>query len=252
MAQLDRAPARYTLLPLGERSDVHDAADVARFPTIRRDDWTARIRVTQVATSVTVRIEGSPWGTDDSDWETLYESTYSSEADETLNPQTGSAPAWSTEPDESHAWIRAIVPSNTGDYVAEVEAWAPILDVDVAEEKDLLTKELREGLNATDLQRIVTRAERKILAQKLGQDDRGRLTDVTGTRLTDPQTLYTLQEAIAAQAVHEQLRDELREADQPSSLYISSGSRVPEFSSEVDEILEPLVPRSEDLRWRHR
>lgn len=248
--------ARYVLLPLGDRSDTVDDPAPGRFPTIRRTGWKARIRVPRVDTDVQVKIQGSAWGTEDADWEDLYDATYSSTVDETVGGGEAGDPSWATAPDESHAWIRAIVPSHTDLYVVEVEAWAPLADWeetdgsgDPAGDQLLLSEELRDW---DEKSTIMDRAERIVLSKAIGQGTQGRLQADSQEALTRPEALAVLKEAVAEQAELEFLRARLQESDEPSSLYMASGARLPKFADQLGEILEPILDAETNLVVRHR
>lgn len=241
----ERTSARYTLLPLGERTDVVEAP--SRFPTLRRDDWNARLRVLEVGTSVEIKVQGSYWGNDDADWVDLFAKTYN--ATETDLLEKGAD--WDTDPGSDFAWLRAIVPSHDGEYVAEVVAWSPIFSPSTREgDLELLTKELREGLNSRDRARVIYLAESMILTRKLDQDDRGTLRAAAPEALTTPLALTSLKRAIALQADYLLRRELLANSEEPSALVTLR--KQGEFAEGVDDLLKPFLSDVGGLRWRHR
>lgn len=241
----------YVLIPLGSREETLDADEVWRFPTLRRDSWTARVRVTQVGTSVTLKIQGTAWGDDDADYTDLFEKTYTAAADEVV----GDGVAWDTAPDLTHAYLRAIVSAADGEYVLEVTAKAKVFDEDAlstnaqAGAQDLLSDDLQ---SFDDRALIAQRAQRKILHKVFGQDQLGRFTEVDTWRLTRPRSLRIFKEAIALQAEHEFQRYRAMRSDEPADSFLASGSRFPDLAPGIEEIVDPLVEITEDLVWRHR
>lgn len=241
----------YVLIPLGSREDTLEGDEVWRFPTLRRDSWEARVRVTQVGTSLTLKIQGTAYGDDDADYTDLFTKTYNSTADETV----GDGTAWDTPPDLTHAYLRAIVSAADGEYVLEVTAKAKVFDETVlssasqAGAKDLLSDDLQ---SFDDIDLIAQRAQSKILQKVFGQDQLGRFTEVDAWRLTRPRSLRIVKEAIALQAEHEFQRYRAMRSDEPADSFLASGSRFPDLAPGLDDIVDPLVEITEDLVWRHR
>lgn len=154
-------PFVHTLLPFDTYGDT-EPGDVEGMgqATVGRTRWDFTLEVASV-TSVTVVIQGSAVG-DDDEYTTL--GTFNGGAIATAGTYTltsyGGTPDFTVE--SYHEWLRAKVTAQTGDATVEVTAAAAFVDPTVADDKNLLRKELREWSDG--LTRTVEDAERVVRA----------------------------------------------------------------------------------------
>lgn len=230
--------AAYTLLPFQRRSNPWDGPV---FPTVRRTDWRLTIRH-PVVTSSTVKVQASPHGTSDDDFEDRHEVTVSSSGTTEVAPD-----GLDTAFTGADVWIRAVLSSESDTSVLECVARAPFFDsTDKAGDVSMLQKKIREH---PDLTPIVERAESTVLARVLGQRDNGALDG----DLVEPLALDLIKQAIAIQVDLEYRRTEAMQSDEAAESYLSSGARFPLVAEGVRDVLEPILPAGGTVGvWRGR
>lgn len=232
--------AAYTLLPFQRRSNPWDGPV---FPTVRRTSWTLTFRH-PVVTSSTVKVQASPHGTSDDDFEDRHEVTLSS-AGETEVASADLDTAFTA----ADVWIRATLASESDTSVLECVARAPFFDptdTGTGGDVSMLQKKIREH---PDLTPIVERAEATVLTRVLGQRESGQLDG----DLVEPLALDLIKQAVAIQVDLEYRRTEAMQSDEAAESYLSSGARFPLVAEGVRDVLEPILPAGGTVGvWRGR
>lgn len=222
--------AVYTLLPLQERSSTIDGAI---FPTARRTNWTFTFRVPVVGTSVTIKVQASPFGTGNEDWQDRHVTTINSAGEETVKHGSLSADEFT----DRDVLIRAIVSANDGAHVVEVEAEAPFFRTSVADHLALLSD---SDADRDELDRLAEVAENRVLTQAMEQQEDGRLM----ADLRSPLAPTLIRQAIAEQVTLESKRHDLMESSEAGDSYLSSGARLPTLAGGVKDTLAPILGSS--------
>lgn len=219
--------ARYTLLPMQERSQAEDGP---AFRSGRRTNWRVLTRLAAVGTSVEVVFQASGAGTADEDFRDLDSWTLNSTGAEKETP--------STQPAETDQWVRAIARDpQGGDYELEVVGRAPFFDPHSAMHTDLLSKRTREW-SSSERDPVIERAERTVLTRLGGMAQDGTLEDLD---LLSAQAPHLIRRAVAAQVELEYKRDRAMKTDDPADVFPNGRSRFPQVAPDAEDALEPII-----------
>lgn len=219
--------ARYTLLPMQERSQAEDGA---AYRSGRRTDWELLLRLAKVGTSVEVVFQASGAGTADEDFRDLDSWTLSIAGASTKDP--------GTQPRETDLWVRAITRNvQGGDYELEVVGRAPFFNLEDGQHTDRLSQRLRDW-DRTDRDPLIERAERTVLTRLGGMSEDGTLQDLD---LLSAQAPELIRQAIVAQAELEYKRQRAMKSDEMSATYTSRGPRFPQIAEDAESALEPII-----------
>lgn len=238
--------AVYRLLDTGRLTGPHDGH---RFRTGGRTAWEFTFDMSELdgITDVTVRIEASPTGNVDSEYETIHETVLSSEATTTISTAFSGRDVTKRD-----VYIRGIVSAvtGTGHYVVRVFAASPWLDP-TDDHPDLLY--LRREIRSYDdtgtgegRTRIVERAEADVMVKlRQGADGGLRLADLNRSG-----ALETMKEAVAIQAEHLFKREMLMQSREPNSA--EAAERMPRYAPTLDGTLTGVLWNGTGGVWRGR
>lgn len=237
-------PFVYTLLPFDERED-EALAEGSHFPTAGRTRWDFTLEVAEVG-SVTVAIQGSPLDQDDH-FITLgtFNAGPITAADTYTLTSYGATPDFTVEP--FHRYLRARVTAQTGDAVMQVTGSGAFLDPSVADDVDLLSKDLREWSDG--LTRTVERAERDVWAMVLHPDRDKARHGWLDPFLTATTARDQIREMIAEQADWLNGFEKLAESRSPDAL--QALARWPDEKPNLADRIARLRP-AERSYWRGR
>ncbi len=173
----------FELLGFAKRTATEDGA---AFPTGGRTRWTLTLEVARLSAggSVTVVVEASPTGADDS-WSELESFGVQAATGEVERTSTADqSPDFSVT--RRDRFFRGRVTAIVGDATCRLSAQAPFLDL-VPEDLALVSKELREF---ADVERVLRRAEEDVLSLVMRQVTAGELGLTRGgagsTAVSDP------------------------------------------------------------------
>lgn len=238
--------AVYRLLHTGRLTGPHDGH---RFRTGGRTDWdfTFDVQALDGVTGLTVRIEASPTGNADAEYDTIHEAALSAESTTVVSSGFSGRAINARD-----VYVRAIVASvtGTGHYVLRVFGAARWLDpTDNSPDLLLLRRELRSWDDTGTGEgrvRLVERAEADVLQRlRQGVDGELRLADLNRT-----DALETMKQAIALQAEHLLKGEMLRQSRGPETA--EAVARMPRYAPDLDRVLAGVMWAGTGSIWRGR
>lgn len=233
--------AVYTLLEMEDRSaPVTDNPDEGEFEIGGRTSWEFELALERIDAGVTLQVvvEASPTG-DDDDWEEVHDFGAKSDADLSSSPLTKKDVSVSA----FEKFLRARAKSLDGEATFEVTATSPFFDPADADDKDLLTKKLRDH---SELARFIERAEADLLDEVIGRTRLGRLE----ADLVRPNVLDRIKRAIARHAEHLLQRELLAESTEASALVTLR--QMGEYPDGIDNLLDPILDDQGLVVWKGR